>query len=181
MSHTLSRRVMAPILMALLLSALTVASTLATPPSDIGAARAATARYNSLNQALDAGYGLLPVGAPLHDCIMALDGSGGMGFHFVNFELLADPAVDPTTPEVLVYAPDKNGKLRLVALEYVVFQADWEDAGNAADPALFGHAFHETGAPNRYEIPAFFALHVWLWEENPVDMFADFNPNVSCN
>ena len=38
-----------------------------------------------------------------------------------------------------------------------------------------------TGAPNRYEIPAFFALHVWLWTSNPSGLFAPFNPRVSCD
>jgi hypothetical protein len=47
-------------------------------------------------------------------------------------------------------------------------------------PMLFGEMFMETLAPNRYEIPAFYALHVWIWEPNPDGTFANFNPNVSC-
>jgi hypothetical protein len=179
MIRTTSRRAVAAILTALLLSALTTVSALATPPSDLDAARAASARFHSPNQALRAGYGLPPAGVPLHECIMALDGSGGMGFHYINGMLL-DTTVDPTAPEALVYAPDEHGKLRLVALEYVVFQAPWFEAGNIGTPTLFGQAFHAVGEPNRYEIPAFFALHVWLWDENPAGMFEDFNPNISC-
>jgi hypothetical protein len=179
MIRATSRRAVAAILTALLLSALPTVSALATSPSELDAARAATARFNSLHQATRAGYGLLPEGTPLHECIMALDGSGGMGFHFVNGALL-DTTVDATAPEVLVYAPDKEGRLKLVALEYVVFQAPWFEAGNIGTPTLFGQAFHAVGEPNRYEIPAFFALHVWLWDENAAGMFEDFNPNVSC-
>ena len=140
----------------------------------------ATARFHSVNQALEAGYGPLPEGVPLHECIAAFDGSGAMGFHYLNGALL-DTTIDPAQPEVLVYAPDEHGRLRLAALEYVVFQVPWTDEHGAAIPVLFGEAFHVVGEGNRYEVPAFFALHVWLWQPNPAGTFADFNPNVSCD
>ncbi len=57
------------------------------------------------------------------------------------------------------------------------------DAWNAANktpPALLGQVFHYTPSPNRYGIPAFHALHVWAWRDNPNGMFADWNPRVSC-
>jgi len=47
-------------------------------------------------------------------------------------------------------------------------------------PTLFGQMFMATPAPNRYDIPAFFSLHVWLWQNNPAGLFAPFNPDVSC-
>ena len=75
---------------------------------DLVAAKAAAARFNSLAQAADAGYGPLPAGVPLHDCIAAFDGSGAMGFHWLNPALL-DTTLDPTAPEVLVYGPDGHG------------------------------------------------------------------------
>ena len=34
--------------------------------------------------------------------------------------------------------------------------------------------------PNRYGIPAFYALHVWAWKSNPHGVFVDWNPRVSC-
>ena len=46
---------------------------------------------------------------------------------------------------------------------------------------LFGQMFMDSGFPNRYEIPQFYALHVWLWKFNPSGLFKPFNPNVSCN
>jgi hypothetical protein len=174
-----SRRLVAAIILGTVLAGLTLASTLA-KPSDLQLAKAATARFNSIQQAQAAGYGLPPEG-PLHECIANLDGPGAMGFHLINGSLL-DTTVDPTQPEALVYAPDKNGKLKLVAVEYVVFEAPWEEAFGAAAPApiLFGEAFMPTDAPNRYEIPAFYALHAWLWQPNPDGMFEPFNANVSC-
>jgi hypothetical protein len=41
--------------------------------------------------------------------------------------------------------------------------------------------FMEILAPNRYEIPAFYALHAWVWQDNPAGTFAPFNPDVSCD
>jgi hypothetical protein len=89
--------------------------------------------------------------------------------------------VDPRKPEALVYAPDRWGRLHLVALEYVVFQAPWKAEHGSAMPRLFHQMFMSTGEPNRYEIPAFFSLHVWLWKFNPAGLFEPFNPRVSCD
>lgn len=159
-----------------MLAAILVASVAAAKPSDLAVARAQSARFNSVVQAEAAGYGLLPEGAPLHECIAALDGSGAMGLHYINGNLL-DGTLDPATPEALVYAPDGQGNLRLAALEYVVFESDW---AGSEPPTLFGQELMLTPEPNRYEIPAFYALHVWLWNDNPIGLFAPFNPEVSC-
>ena len=43
-----------------------------------------------------------------------------------------------------------------------------------------GQLFHYTPSPNRYGIPAFYALHVWAWRPNPHGVFMDWNPRVSC-
>lgn len=148
---------------------------------NLAAVRAATARFNSTAQADAAGYGPFPAGVPLHECISNLSGPGAMGFHWVNGAYI-DGVADPLHPEVLVYAPDSHGKLKLVALEYVIFQADWyANHPQGSMPELFGQMFMATGSPNRYEIPAFFALHVWLYQSNPSGMFQNFNPNVSCD
>jgi hypothetical protein len=151
----------------------------ATARSELSAARQATARFHSLTQADRGGYGPFPAGVPLHECITNLNGPGAMGFHWVNGALL-DGTLDPTRPEVLVFAPGADGKLKLAALEYVIFQADWyanHPAGSM--PELFGHELM-VGDHNRFQIPPFFALHVWLYQSNPTDLFASFNPNVSC-
>jgi hypothetical protein len=166
-----------------LIGALLVLSQVATaaaPDADIQAAQAASARFNSLGQAAAAGYGLLPEGTPLHECIASFDGSGAMGFHYVNGSLL-DTTLSADSPEALVFAPDGHGHVKLVALEYVVFQDPWVAEHGSAVPELFGRRFDFVGAPNRYELPAFYALHFWLWEPNPAGPFAPFNPAVSCN
>jgi hypothetical protein len=176
-SFRLLTAALAATLIAILAASLTFAGR-----TDLAAVRAATARFHSLAQAEAAGYGQPPAPAPLHFCISDLMGMGAMGFHYINGALLSgDEAgvVDPNRPEVLVYEPDSHGTLHLVALEYVIFQADWAGSGT---PTLFGHPFDETPSPNRYDIPAFYSLHVWLWKDNPVPdgMFAPMNPTVSC-
>jgi hypothetical protein len=64
-------------------------------------------------------------------------------------------------------------------VEYVVLTEAW-DANHDAPPVLMGQLFNYNGAPNRYGLPAFYELHVWAWKHNPDGMFANWNPNVSC-
>jgi hypothetical protein len=176
MRRTISRRLLAALGIGVLLASVTVTTALASR-SDLNLARAATARFNSLTQAEKVGYGLPPEG-PLHECIASFDDTGAMGFHYINGALLdGTGTIDPTQPEALVYAEDASGNLRLVALEYVVFDSEWT---GAHDPMLFDEMFMFVDEPNRYELPPFWALHVWLWEDNPAGTFAAFNPDVSC-
>src|SRR4051794_17885430 len=133
--------------------------------SDLSAAKAATARFHDLSVAGHAGFGQPPAPAPLHECIASLDNTGAMGFHFINGGNL-DSVLDPSPPEVLVYAPDKHGQLKLAALEYVIFQSAWfQDHALDTMPMLFGQDFMPNDG-TRFQIPPFFALHVWLYQDN---------------
>ena len=145
--------------------------------SSLAAARAATAQYHQLDVATGDGYGLFTDAAG----IACIDNQpvGTMGIHYVNLGLVLDPAIDATTPEALVYEPESNGTLRLVALEYVVFQDAW-DATHSSPPSLFGHRFGLVGSPNRYGLPPFYELHAWVWKHNPSGTFFEWNPKVSC-
>ena len=102
-----------------------------------------------------------------------------MGVHYMNGALVGDDIVAAATPEALVYEPQENGRLRLVALEYIVFQDAW-NATHDGVPSLFGQDFEPMSAPNRYAAPALYELHVWLWKHNPEGTFEDWNPRVSC-
>jgi hypothetical protein len=104
---------------------------------------------------------------------------GAMGIHYVNSKLVGDPSIDAGSPEALVYEPEQNGRLRLVALEYIVVQSAW-DATHSAPPTLFGQQFNFTASPNRFGLPAFYSLHAWIWKHNPSGLFSMWNPNVSC-
>jgi hypothetical protein len=153
--------------------------------ADLALVRSATARFQRVEPATAAGYARMPAGAPLHECIDMdvdlddQDGAPAMGIHLVNGGLL-DGRVDAQHPEALVYEPEANGRMRLVALEYVVFASDWAATGGTTPPSLFGRQFSYTGSPNRYDIPAFYALHAWVWQHNPDGMFAPMNPTVTC-
>lgn len=148
--------------------------------SDLAEVRAATAKFTDVATAQAAGYGQLVDAAG----IACIDNpAGGMGIHYVNLDLVGDPTLDPAKPEVLVYEPHKDGNLRLVAVEYVVFESDWQEDH---PPSLFGEHFHrmpgsgEAEPQNRYGLPAFYELHAWTWKRNPSGMFEDWNPKVSC-
>jgi hypothetical protein len=143
----------------------------------LGDVRAATARYNSLTVAKAHKYAILKD----KDGIACIDnpGVGAMGVHYVNGDLVGTTAVNPLKPEALVYEPQKNGRLSLVAVEYVTFQAQW-DATHKAPPSLFGHRFMLTPDGNRFGLPAFYSLHAWIWKHNPDGTFAMWNPIVHC-
>lgn len=148
---------------------------------DLATARSATAAYHRVAAAEANGYGLPPAG-PLHECIASLDPMmpGGMGYHFVNGAAVGDAVLDPALPEALVYESKPNGTMRLVALEYVVFEEVWEEANGPTVPWLFGRPMTYVPSPNRYELPAFYQVHAWVWKDNPHGIHADHNPNVSC-
>jgi len=149
--------------------------------SETAAASAATARFHDLDAAQDAGYNIHVADLSGATCI-AHPGEGAMGDHFANGRLLLDGGViDAATPEALVYEQRNNGTYKLVALEYIVFQADWEAAGNSSAPELFGRTFDFTDSPNRYGLPPFYALHAWIWKPNPNGLLYAWNPNVSCD
>jgi hypothetical protein len=126
------------------------------------AVHAAAARFHSTQQAIRAGYAADPF------CVEAPP--GGMGHHWLNGALV-DDVFDAMNPEAVLYAPDKHGRLQLIAVEYLVL-----DVGQPA-PTFAGQAFDVGGAP----IPVpHWTLHVWLYKPNPSGLFAPFNPDVDC-
>ena len=143
--------------------------------ADLSTARAATAGFHQVEAAKAVGYGEFHDAANIA-CIET-PGVGVMGIHYVNGALVSDGIVDAATPEALVYQPIGNGKLRLVAVEYIVFYSMW---AGASKPSLFGQEFKLIGSTNRYGIPAFYELHAWVWQNNPSGMFKDWNPSGSC-
>ena len=111
---------------------------------------------------------------------------GAMGVHLINHEFV-DGAVDPNKPEALIFEPQRDGRLRIVGVEYIVPKDAW-DAANPAQPGLpsprpqlLGHLLNFVGSPNRYGIEGgFFEIHVWAFEDNPRGALHDWNPDVTC-
>jgi hypothetical protein len=146
-------------------------------PADLAAVHDATGQFRSVDNAVGAGYAQLADKEGI-TCIEHGD-MGAMGVHYVKGDLVGDADVDAATPEAMIYEPGDDGAMELVGVEYVVFQEAW-DAEHAEAPALFGHEFGAFDADNRYGIPAFYALHAWVWRDNPAGRFADYNPDVTC-
>jgi hypothetical protein len=136
-------------------------------------ARQATSAFQDVAAAEAAGYALSS------GCVTGPE-EGAMGVHYGNGMLVEDGQLDATQPEVLVYEPTRNGRLQLVAVEYIVLAEQW-DANNDHPPVLQGQHFHFVPAPNRTGLPAHYELHVWAWKRNPHGTFTDWNPRVRCD
>lgn len=131
--------------------------------------RQMVSRFENVEAAKSAGY------VQFGDCMSS--SQGAQGIHFSNQALIDDPRLDPMRPELLMYEPRADGSLRLIGVEYLVFQKAWHDAGNKAAPALLGQEF----IANTSLLPQpFYALHVWAWQYNPKGLFANWNPLVDC-
>jgi hypothetical protein len=153
-------------------SAMAVRGAAASPGSLVDQVRRATQAYHDVAAARAAGY------AQFLGCVSGPQ-EGAMGIHFVNADLVGDGVLDPARPEALMYEP-RGDRLRFVGVEYIVLAEAW-DARNSAPPTLLGQSFHYTGSPNRYGIPAFYALHVWAWKQNPRGTYVDWNPHWECD
>ncbi|MBA3348076.1 MAG: hypothetical protein H0T13_05900 [Actinobacteria bacterium] len=141
-------------------------------------AKSSTARFHDLDQAKAAGYTVTVADLAGITCIEDPNGTGTMGVHMLNPDLLFDGGViDAAQPEILVYEPRNDGTLKLVALEYLVLAGDWQ---GASKPALFGQEFDTLQPGNRYGLPLAYALHAWLWKPNPNGILKPYNPRVDC-
>ena len=97
---------------------------------------------------------------------------GGMGFHYGNVGLI-DGAVQVDQPELLLYEPQANGRLKFVAVEYIIPYTFIPK--DAPAPTLFGEAFSQN---DTFQL---WGLHVWIAKKNPSGLFAPWNPTVSCS
>lgn len=133
---------------------------------DLSWLRRATASFHDFQQGVDAGWDTDITGCLDHP-------DGAMGHHFANIDALFDGgAIEVARPEALIYEPEADGSMRLVAVEYIILEEHL--ARTAPAPELLGQDFHFNEA---FEV---WALHAWVWRHNPVGMFKDWNPNVSC-
>jgi hypothetical protein len=135
--------------------------------------REATERFKDVAAAEAEGYALM------FGCVSGPD-SGAMGLHYVNLALVGDKVLDPARPEIVIYEPLPNGRLKLIGADFLVFAADWH-AANEATPQLGGQLMHLFESPNRFGLPDFYTLHVWAWKDNPSGTFSNWHSNVSCD
>ena len=135
--------------------------------------RQATERFRDPRVAVAEGY------QPLFGCVSGPD-SGAMGLHYVNLDLVGDPELDPSRPEIVIYEPLPNGRLRLIGADFLVDKNAWHQANGAATPQLVGQLLHLFESPNRFGLADFYTLHVWAWKDNPTGMFVNWHSKVSC-
>ena len=182
-------------------AALALSAAPAPAPGEPGldAVRAATARFKDPKVARAEGY----VAAPGMMCEtaegMGLPATlGGMGIHFFRPDLLGiagppNPRVDGngthtdfSKPAILIYEPQADGSLELVAVENLVFEKAWKAAGNSAPPSFHGSEYERmaddpaTKIDEAHMFEPHYDKHVWLHRDNPNGLFAQFNPKVSC-
>lgn len=127
---------------------------------EVNQVTAATAKYSNIDVAIAEGF---------------FDASGfvpNMGHHYI-----LPPRIDNTfvleEPEIILYAPDDNGVMQFVAVEYAVPIADLDNPGTP--PEGF------TGDEDEWEINpnlSQWQLHVWIVKENPDGLFAPHNPTI---
>ncbi|HEX5744304.1 MAG TPA: hypothetical protein VFX84_02525, partial [Candidatus Saccharimonadales bacterium] len=123
---------------------------------------------------------------------------GAMGIHFFRPDLLGisgppSPRVDGNgthtdfrQPSILIYEPQEDGSLELVAVENLVFQKSWHASGQTALPSLHGVAYDTmaddpaTAVDEAHMFEPHYDRHVWIYRDNPNGVFTPFNPAVSC-
>jgi hypothetical protein len=141
--------------------------------SQIAQLRRLVAPFHDFQKASDAGWS-----TPITPCLQSGDlpstpGVGAMGLHYGNLAYIQDGGtVNLLQPELLLYEPEQNGKLRFVGVEYIVPFAD--HPASAAPPTLLGQAFAQ--------VPEFqvWGLHIYVGRHNPSGIYAPWNPKVSC-
>ena len=161
--------------------------------------RRATARFRDVNVAVAEGYLRDPNDLCDTAELMGRPASlGAMGIHYFRPDLLgitAPPSprvsgigthTDFRTPSILIYEPQKDGRLELVAVENLVFADAWRAAGHTRPPTFHGVPYDSmvdnpaTTTDEAHMFEPHFDRHVWVYRANPNGVFTPFNPAVTC-
>jgi hypothetical protein len=161
--------------------------------------RADTERFQDVEVALAEGY----IRDPADHCFGATNMGmppewGVMGIHYFRPDMLGITATEPRVdgnglhldweqPSILIYEPQADGTLELVAVENLVFKAAWEAAGNTEPPKLLGRTWdHMVDNPDTADLDEahgfaeHYDQHVWVFRDNPSGVLEPFNPNATC-
>jgi hypothetical protein len=161
--------------------------------------RAATERFRDVKVALAEGY----IRDPFDLCdtaeMMGRPAAlGAMGIHYFKPDLLGitEPPsprvkgkgthIDFRRPAILIYEPQRDGTLELVAVENLVFADAWRAAGHGERPTFHGVPYDSmaddptTPSDEAHMFEPHFDRHVWIYRENPNGVFTPFNPAVTC-
>ncbi len=126
---------------------------------------------------------------------------GAMGLHYVRRDLLGLPPAPPTKgarvkgsgthvdfrkPAMLVYEPQADGRLVLVAVENLVFKEAWH-AKTRTPPTFHGRTYPllennpSTALDEAHGWEPHYEQHLWVFRDNPNGAYSPFNPNVTCD
>ena len=164
---------------------------------DLDELREMTSKYKDINVALEEGYI-----SPDNHCVSAeAEGLppelGAMGMHYINPAMLQVTATQPrvdgnsthtdwTKPSILIYEPQADGSMELVAVENLVFEAAWVASGKTEELVLNGRGWDHmaddpaTEGDEAHGFMPHYDQHVWLYREIPMGALMPFNPNVTC-
>jgi hypothetical protein len=158
----------------------------------LDALRASTEKYRDVEAALADGYerdAMNICETPAH--MGLIQDLGAMGIHYLRRDLLGiakdqtrldvtKAHVDFTRPAGLIYEPQADKSLTLVAIENVVSTAAWEAAGHNGPPTFLDTPFRLRPANSGMQTAPQYELQIWLYRVNPSGMFAPYNPTVTC-
>jgi hypothetical protein len=126
---------------------------------------------------------------------------GTMGLHYVRRDMLGLPPkpsppasgrvhgtgtqTDFRQPAMLVYEPQPDGSLQLVAVENLVFASAWH-ARSKGPPTFHGRTYPllkddpKTKVDEAHGWEPHYEQHLWVFRDNPNGVYSPFNPNVTC-
>ena len=126
---------------------------------------------------------------------------GAMGLHYVRRDLLGLPPKPPPPgsgrvhgtgthtdfrkPAMLVYEPQPDGSLELVAVENLVFFSAWH-AKSEAPPQFHERTYpllkddQGTKVDEAHGWEPHYEQHLWVFRDNPNGAYSPFNPQVTC-
>jgi len=179
------------------LAAVMVPTALSAAEVDLDQLREAMTKYKNIEVALAEGYL-----SPDNHCVSAAGEGlppdlGAMGVHFIQPKLLEITATEPRVdgdsthtdwmhPSILIYEPQADGSMELVAVENLVFEKSWKASGKTEELVLNGRAWDHmaddpsTPGDEAHGFMPHYDQHVWLFRENPMGTLMPFNPNVTC-
>lgn len=160
--------------------------------------RSAAERYQDVNIAIAEGY------KTDNKCVTAEmlgfpASMGAMGLHYVRRDVLGVPDkpvgrvkgtgthTDFRRPSMLVYEPQPDGSLQLVAVENLVFASAWhESLGQKEPPKFHGRTYPllkddpATSLDEAHGWEPHYEQHLWVFRDNPNGAYSPFNPAVTC-
>jgi hypothetical protein len=165
---------------------------------DLDQLREAVSKYMDVNVAIADGY-ILPENLCVSAAAEGLPAElGAMGYHYIHPGLLQITATEPrvngnstytdwSQPSILIYEPQADGTLQLVAVENLVFEEAWMATGRSTDELVINgrawdHMADDPATPGdeAHGFMPHWDQHVWLFRDNPMGTLMPFNPNATC-